>query len=380
MLAFDLAGAAAGAVLGTALTIKMLAYVGVAPVVAALVERFPKKAVLVGADVTRAAAALSLPFLTEIWQIYVLVFVLQSASATFTPAFQSLIPAILPDERSYTKALSLSRLAYDLEAVASPALAALLLTVLGYSDLFVGTTIGFLASAAMVAATTLPRRGPAAPAAGNLWQRTTLGVRIFARTPDLRSLMVLNLAVGASAALVVVNSVVYTREVFGLSQTSLAFALAAYGAGSMLVALNVPRLLDRVSDRSLMLTGATVISGGLLLAVPMTLTAGTWPGSWWSLLALWAVLGAANATITTPSARILRRVATEQTRSYLFTAQFTLSHACFMLTYPLAGWLGALGLGWAAAALAVIATCAMIAARIMWPRTQPAEEPVPARV
>ncbi|MEH6381566.1 MAG: MFS transporter, partial [Dietzia cercidiphylli] len=94
LLAFDLAGRDAGAVMGTALTIKMVAYVGVAPVVAALVDRLPKKAVLVGADLIRFAVALLLPFVAEVWQIYVLVFVLQSASATFTPAFQSLIPAV----------------------------------------------------------------------------------------------------------------------------------------------------------------------------------------------------------------------------------------------------------------------------------------------
>lgn len=49
LLAFEIAGDAAGSVLGTALTIKMVAYVGVAPLVAALVDRLPKKAVLVGA-------------------------------------------------------------------------------------------------------------------------------------------------------------------------------------------------------------------------------------------------------------------------------------------------------------------------------------------
>lgn len=65
LLAFDLAGAAAGAVLGTALTIKMLAYVGVAPLIAALVDRLPKKVVLVSADVMRTAIALMLPFITE---------------------------------------------------------------------------------------------------------------------------------------------------------------------------------------------------------------------------------------------------------------------------------------------------------------------------
>ena len=99
LLAFDIAGDDAGSVLGTALTIKMVAYVGVAPLVAALVDRLPKKAVLVTADAVRLAVALVLPFVGDIWQIYVLVFVLQSASATFTPAFQTLIPSVLPEPR-----------------------------------------------------------------------------------------------------------------------------------------------------------------------------------------------------------------------------------------------------------------------------------------
>ena len=157
LLAYDLAGSNAGAVLGTALTIKMLAYVGLAPVINALVARLPKKPVLIGADLIRAAMALCLPFITEAWQIYVVIFLLQSASATFTPAFQSLIPTILKDERDYTRALSLSRLAYDMEALVSPAVAALLLTVLSYNNLFLGTVAGFLFSAFMVAITVLPR-------------------------------------------------------------------------------------------------------------------------------------------------------------------------------------------------------------------------------
>jgi len=41
---------------------------------------------------SRSAIALLLPFVGQAWLIYVLVSVVQSASATFTPAFQSLIP------------------------------------------------------------------------------------------------------------------------------------------------------------------------------------------------------------------------------------------------------------------------------------------------
>ncbi|MGW2545763.1 MFS transporter, partial [Kitasatospora sp. NPDC001574] len=156
LLAYDLAGASAGAVLGTALAIKMAAYVGIAPVVAMLAHRIPRRRLLVAADLARAAVALALPFVTGVWQVYLLIFVLQAASATFTPAFQSVIPEVLPDERDYTRALSLSRLAYDTESLVSPALAAGLLALVGYRWLFWGTVIGFLASAVLVVSVVLP--------------------------------------------------------------------------------------------------------------------------------------------------------------------------------------------------------------------------------
>lgn len=76
LLAFDLAGENAGAVLGTALAIKMLAYIGVAPIASALAERLPRRAVLVALDLVRAAVALVLPFVTQLWEIYILIFVL----------------------------------------------------------------------------------------------------------------------------------------------------------------------------------------------------------------------------------------------------------------------------------------------------------------
>ena len=124
LLAYDLAGADAGAVLGTALAIKMIAYVGVAPVVGAFADRLPRRAFLVAMDAVRAAIVLLLPFVDQVWQIYLLIFLLQAASASFIPTFQAVIPDVLAEERDYTRALSLSRLAYDLESLLSPLLAA----------------------------------------------------------------------------------------------------------------------------------------------------------------------------------------------------------------------------------------------------------------
>lgn len=96
LLAYDLAGADAGAVLGSALALKMLAYVGIAPVAGAFAAHQPRRAFLVALDLCRAGLVLLLPFVSEIWQIYVLVFLFQSFSAAFTPTFQATIPDVLP--------------------------------------------------------------------------------------------------------------------------------------------------------------------------------------------------------------------------------------------------------------------------------------------
>ena len=216
LLAYDLAGADAGAVLGTALAIKMVAYVGVAPVAAAFAEKLPRRTMLVCLDLVRAGVAILLPLVTEVWQVYVLIFVLQSASAGFTPTFQATIPDVLPDEKEYTRALSLSRLAYDLESVVSPMLAAALLTVISFHDLFAGTVVGFLCSAALVISVTLP--SPKVTERRGIYDRTTRGLRIYLATPRLRGLLALNLAVAAASAMVIVNTVVLVQADFGLSQ------------------------------------------------------------------------------------------------------------------------------------------------------------------
>ena len=62
-LAYNLAGADAGSVLGTALAIKMVAYVLIAPIVGASANRLPRRAFLVSMDLVRGGVALSLPFL-----------------------------------------------------------------------------------------------------------------------------------------------------------------------------------------------------------------------------------------------------------------------------------------------------------------------------
>ena len=370
LLAFKIAGDKAGVVLGTALAIKMVAYVGIAPVAGSLAGYVRRRPFLVAMDLLRASVAVALPFVTEVWQIYVLIFLLQSASAAFTPTFQATIPDVLPEERDYTRALSLSRLAYDLENLLSPTLAAALLTLISFNVLFAGTVIGFLCSALLVLSVRLPSTTAKAEANQSFYEKTTKGIRIYLATPRLRGLLALNLSVAAAGAMVIVNTVVAVRAVLGRPDNDVALALACFGGGSMLAALMLPRLLDRLPDRAVMISAAGLLTI-LLLILTVVLRAGhdqIWP----ALLALWTLMGIGYSAVQTPTGRLLRRSAQPSDRPAVFAAQFALSHACWLLTYPIAGWLGnSTGLSTTALVLAAITLAGVVTARAMWPADDP---------
>ncbi|MDE9451300.1 MFS transporter [Aliiroseovarius sp. Z3] len=365
LLAYELAEDAAGAVLGTAFTIKMVAYVGLSPVLAAIAERLPRKAVMIGADLVRATVALALPFVTEVWQIYTLIFLLQAASASFTPVFQATIPDVLTDEDDYTQALSLSRLAYDVENLLSPTLAALLLAVISFHGLFVGTVIGFLISAVLVARSSLPDR--AQPDEKRSFRdRLTRGSRIYLATPRLRGLLSLNMTAAAISAFVLVNTVVLVRADYGLGEGALGVAMAAFGGGSMLAAMMLPPLLSRMRERDVMMPSAIALT-----ALAFVFAALSWGDSlppWGVFLTIWAFFGLLYSAILTPSGRLLRISAHSEDRPALFAAQFALSHACWLVTYPLAGWVGKIaGLSVSLLMLGGLGALGVLSAIRFWP-------------
>ena len=345
--------------LGLALALKMVAYVTVSPVVTALARNISRRRLLIGLDLGRAGLVLLIPLVDSVWQVFVLVFLLNACSAGFTPTFQAAIPDVLPDTDTYTEALSLSRLAYELEALLSPAIAAALLGLVSYGALFSLNGFAFLISASIIALTVIPQ-----PAGGSdprgLLRRTGSGVRRFLATPRLRGLFWLNFVVAAAGAMVLVNTVVYVKDLFGMSDVAVAWALVAAGTGSILAAVLLPTVLRRVRDRSAMRAGGWLLAAGL--------AAGVLIADYAALLGCWFDLGVGLSTVQTPAGRLIRRSAPSEDRPALFAAQFSLSHLFWLLTYPLAGLAGRLlGLGATSAALAVLAAVGVMIAASSWP-------------
>lgn len=363
LLAYELAGEHAGRVLGIALSLRIVAFVLVSPVIGAHAHRLPRRAVLVTLDVLRAATVLLLPFVDAVWQVYGLIFVINACSAGFTPLFQATIPDVLPDEAVYTRALSLSRLAYDLQQLLAPALAGVLLLFLPLDALFAVNGAAFVISAALVLSVALPGAHEVTRPEGVL-ANIAWGTRVYLATPRLRGLLALSMAVAAATAMVIVNTVVYVRDFLGGGDTLVTVAYAASGGGSMLAALLLPRVLDRIAERPVMLAGGVVMAVALAAGVLMPWLAG--------LLGIWFLIGIGSSLVQTPAGRLLRRSAHDEDRPVVFSAQFALSHACWLATYLIAGVAGnEIGLFWTFGVLGAVVVASTIVAHRLWPSPDP---------
>jgi len=87
-----------------------------------------------------------------------------------------------------------------------------------------------------------------------------------------------------------------------------------------------------------------------------------------ALIPLWFLVGFGWSLVQTPAGRVLNRSSEPADRSAYFSAQFALSHACWLIAYPVAGFLGAaLGIGTTSfiLGLAVLAFAALSA--LLWP-------------
>lgn len=176
--------------------------------------------------------------------------------------------------------------------------------------------------------------------------------------------MVMEAGVAAAGAMVYVNTVVLVQDRLGLGERSVALAFVAFGAGSMLAAVLLPQILARRADRPVMIGGAGLMVAGVA-GVPLI-------GSLPVLLGLWSVIGFGFALTQTPVGRIINRSAQEADRGAVFAAQFALSHVCWLVTYPLAGWIGArAGLSVAAMTLAGIGALGLVMALLAWSAHDP---------
>ena len=355
LLAWDLAGDQAGKVLGTLLAIKMVAYVFLAPLAGSIAHRVSRKLWLVSLDILRAPLLLYLPFVDSVGEIYLILFLVSGCSAAFTPILQATIADLVKGEVQYQKALSYSRLAFDLEQLLSPAAAALLLTVMSFNGLFVLDACTFLISALFILSIAIPRIDNMA-AREPVMSKLTLGVTGYLNTPRLRALLVLYVTIASVSAMMITGTVVYVGSVLNRGENYTAVAMAVSGGGSMVAALVLPTLLSRIPIRHALYGGALISVVGMVVAA--------YGISGTMFLVVWFILGAGLSLMQVPVGALVRMSCHKADLGAYFSANFSLSHLCWLGAYPTAGYASALfGIN---TAFLIMGSIAAVAAFISW--------------
>jgi MFS transporter, NRE family, putaive nickel resistance protein len=85
LLAFELVGEKAGMVLAGALTLRVMMFVVLSPIAGAIADQVDRKRLMITTHLARMGIVCLLPFVTQVWQIYAIVLLLNVFYAFFTP-------------------------------------------------------------------------------------------------------------------------------------------------------------------------------------------------------------------------------------------------------------------------------------------------------
>lgn len=345
LLAYRLTdGTDAAVVLGTALTLRVLAFVVFGPLAGVIADRVNRKWLLAGCDFGRVLVIGLLPFVTAVWQVYVLMFLVNSLTAFFTPTSQATVPLVVGQENS-GPAFALSSATTELINIVGPGLAGVLAALTGTRALFFVDAASFLLSGMLIL--TLPalqaRQGEVQPGEGQpekgqpkevqrgTWSDIKDGSARLWRDPPIRFALLLELVAAVVGALILVNTISRVQGDLKLNESAYGLVMAAYGLGATLASLVVGLAGKRWPRTRFILLGALLTSAAVMPGNVAPLPA---------ILVLWLLAGAGQSWVNLPAETLLAERTEQAAQGRVYGAHFAWSHLWYAFAYPLAGFLG----------------------------------------
>lgn len=327
LLAYELAGAKSVVILASALTLRVVAYVVVAPWAGSLADRFDRRSLMVISDFVRMLVVGGLFFAFEVWHVYALMLVLNIFTALFRPSFEASIPETAGSENA-PGAIALSGATTELLGVLGPGIAGGIAALVGTRWLFAADAISFLLSGLVLMTLSLERQRQASTSVSWVAQ-TWAGTRRLWSLGSLRLALGLEFVVAISGAIVLVDTVMLIRGVLGAGESEYGWVMMGFGLGATIGALVFPRL--KPWRRTVMIFGAA-LSGIALLPVPML--------GWIGIAGLWVTAGIGQNWVNIGAQTIIAEEFEPEVLGSVYGAHFAWSHLWWVGAYPLAGWLG----------------------------------------
>lgn len=330
LLAYQLAEKDAAVVLGTALTLRVTAFVLFSPLAGVLADRLERRTILVGCHFARAVVIGLMPFVGEVWQVYVLMFLLNSLTAFFTPTNQATVPLVVGREDA-GPAFALSSATTELLGIVGPGLAGVLAAFVGGRSLF------FFDAASFVLAGLLVLTLPSLRAGRGEVERSTLadvrdGTARLWRDAPVRFALLMELVAAVAGALILVVTVVRVQGGLNLGEAQYGWVMALYGLGATVASLAVGAAGRRVPRTTFILAGALLTSLAILPGDVVGLA---------PLMILWLVAGVGQNWVNLLTETLLAERTEEAAQGRVYGAHFAWSHLWWAFSYPVASLLSA---------------------------------------
>src|SRR4051794_10190064 len=190
--------------------------------------------------------------LMSAWTLLALTFLLGLGGALNAPAWQAIVPELVPREQ-LPQAVALNSVGFNLARAVGPALGGLLVAALGTAWVFLLNAISYLAVLVVIYRWRRQERESAAPPE-TVMGAMAAGVRYARHAPALQVVLLrVGVFVIAASALWALLPVV-TRHDIGLDATGYGILLGSLGLGAVIGAVLLPRFRERLSvDRMLVL-------------------------------------------------------------------------------------------------------------------------------
>jgi MFS family permease len=239
-----------------------------APVGGALADRVSRRSLLMTTTVAQTALAALLTALfvagaPSAPAVTLIVFAGGVASALGFPAFQAMLPDLVPED-DLPSAIALSSAQFNLGRVVGPAIAGIVIDAGGYAWALGVNAASFFAVLFVLLTLRLPR--PAAPPPGEtLWQSMVVGARFVRRDGGIRvsvGAMCINTLLAAPfIALVPAMS----EKVFDAGARGTSILVTAQGIGAVLMGLALGSLTARFGIRRVVVAMLTLLPPALVL-------------------------------------------------------------------------------------------------------------------
>ena len=233
-------------------------------VAGALVDRFDRQRVMILSDIARAVLTITIPFLALTWLpgVFVVVFLVATASTLFNPAKQAILPSLLPAE-FLVKANSLISSSEKTMELLGFSIAGVIAAVASWQPLFFIDTATFLISAVTLLGVVDKGRLPARTV--RLLEDIAEGSRFILANRTLRSTMALAFAAVIFGSLTFPILVVMSYGPLKGGAFGYGVLEAAIGAGAIVGAVAAPAAMTRWRAGVLILIGVmgTGLAGAL---------------------------------------------------------------------------------------------------------------------